>query len=66
MDLNLGHMMIQKTGSNVSLQMQLQTSMDLSTQPFTNHGEPITTSISMPGNKGFLRVRVSGQQANPQ
>jgi hypothetical protein len=66
MDLNVGQMMIQKTGNNVSLQMQLQTSVDLSTQPFTNHGDPITTSISMPGNKGFLRVRVSGQQPSPQ
>jgi hypothetical protein len=61
MDLNVGSVMIQKVGPNAVLKMQMQTSTDLATQPFTNYGSPITNSIPMPGNKGFIRIRMSGQ-----
>lgn len=61
MDLNVGSLMIQRVGQNAVLKMQLQMSSDLATQPFTNYGSPITNSIPMPGNKGFIRIRMSGQ-----
>jgi hypothetical protein len=60
MDLNVGSLMIQRVGTNAVLKMQIQTSSDISSQPFVDFGAPITNSIPMPGRKGFLRVRVSG------
>lgn len=58
MDLRMGGVMIQKLGSNAVVTFQPQTTADL-TQPFTNNGTPITNQIPMPGNKGFIRIRVN-------
>jgi hypothetical protein len=55
-DLNLGGAMIQKSGSNVVVHLQLQTTPDLSTS-FTNHGEPVGIEVDLPGDKHFLRIR---------
>ena len=55
-DLNLGGAMIQKSGSNVVVNLQLQTTPDLSTS-FTNHGEPVGFEVNLPGDKHFLRIR---------
>jgi hypothetical protein len=60
MDLRMGGAMVQKQGNNAVVSFQPQTTTDL-TQPFTNNGTPITNTIPMPGNKGFLRI-----QAKPQ
>jgi hypothetical protein len=57
MDLNLGGLMIQKVGDSVTFNLQLQTTTDLATQAFTDEGEPMTRTISMPASKGFLRIR---------
>jgi hypothetical protein len=57
MDLRMGGLMIQKQGTNGTVVFQPQTTTDLATQPFTNNGTPITNTVPMPGNKGFLRIQ---------
>jgi len=56
MDLRMNGLMVQKQGSNAVVSFQPQTTTDL-TQPFTNNGTPITNTVPMPGNKGFLRIQ---------
>ena len=58
-DLNLGGVMMQKSGSNAVVSLQLQTTYDLSTS-FTNHGEPVAIEVDLPGDKHFLRIRALG------
>ena len=60
-ELNLGGVMLQKTGSNVVVNLQLQATPDLSTA-FTNHGAPVPIEVRLPGNEHFLRVRALGPQ----
>ena len=55
MDLRMGGLMIQKIGTNAVVSFQPQTTTDLNL-PFTNNGTPITNTIPMPGNKGFIRI----------
>lgn len=55
MDLRMGGLIVQRQGTNAVVSFQPQTTTDL-TQPFTNNGTPITNSIPMPGNKGFIRI----------
>lgn len=57
MDLRMGGLMIQKQGTNGTVVFQTQTTTDLATQPFTNNGTPITNTVPIPGNKGFLRIQ---------
>lgn len=57
MDLRMGGLMIQKQGSNATVVFQPQTTMDLMSQPFVDHGIPITNTIPMPGNRGFIRIQ---------
>jgi hypothetical protein len=63
MDLRMNGLMVQKQGGNAVVSFQPQTSTDL-TQPFTNNGTPITNTIPMPGNRGFLRIQ-AGPAATP-
>ena len=56
MDLRMGGLMIQKQGTEATIVFQPQTTTDLVTLPFTNNGPPITNTVPMPGDKGFLRV----------
>lgn len=60
-DLNLGSVMIQKSGSSAVVNLQLQTTPDLS-GAFTNHGAPIGIHVDLPGDKHFLRIRALGPQ----
>jgi hypothetical protein len=55
MDLRMGGLMIQRNGDNAVVSFQPQTTTDLSL-PFTNNGTPITNTIPMHGNKGFIRI----------
>jgi len=55
MDLRMGGLMIQRQGTNAVVSFQPQTTTDLSL-PFTNNGTPITNTIPMHGNKGFIRI----------
>jgi hypothetical protein len=57
MDLRMGGVIVQKQGSNAVVTFQPQITTDLANQPFVNHGAPITNTIPMPGNKGFLRIQ---------
>ena len=57
MDLRMGGLMIQKQGNNATVVFQTQTTTDLATQPFTNTGTPITNTLPMAGDKGFLRIQ---------
>jgi hypothetical protein len=62
-DLNLGGVVLEKTGNTVNLRLQLQSTTDLATVPFTNLGTPVEVPLDMPvGNKWFLRVRALGPQ----
>lgn len=60
-DLNLGGVVIQKTGTQASVQLQLQSTVNLST-PFTNHGAAVSFPVELPGDKHFLRIRALGPQ----
>lgn len=60
-DLNLGGVMFKKTDSNAVVNLQLQTTPDLST-PFTSYGEPVEIEVNLPGDKPFLRIRALGPQ----
>jgi len=60
-DLNLGGVMIQKTGNNAMVKLQLQSTPDISTS-FTNRGLPIEIPLDLPGEKHFLRIRALGPQ----
>lgn len=62
-DLNLGGVMLQKSGDTVVLSVQIQGTPDLATQSFTNVGTPVELPpVQMPGDKGFLRIRALGPQ----
>jgi hypothetical protein len=56
MDLRMGGLMLQKQGNNATVVFQTQTTTSL-TQPFTNNGTPITNTVPMTGDKGFLRIQ---------
>lgn len=58
-DLNLGGIMIQGSGGQVDIRLQLQDSLDLSTW---NAGEIITFPRSLTPGKSFFRVRALGPQ----
>ena len=60
-DLNLGGVMLQKIGSNAVVNLQLQTTPDLSTS-FINMGQPVEIEVTLPGDKHFLRIRALGPQ----
>lgn len=60
-DLNLGGVIIQKSGNDAVVSLQLQTTVDLSTS-FTNHRAPVEIPVSLPGDKHFLRIRALGPQ----
>lgn len=62
MDLNLGGLMLLKTGDVFQLRLQLQSTPDLSTTPFANHGDPVVIEVVPEGAKNFLRVRALGPQ----
>ena len=57
MDLRMDGLMLQKQGTDVTVSFQPQTTTNLSTQAFTNNGTPINKTITMPGDKGFLRIQ---------
>ena len=59
LDLSMGGLMFQKSGSNAMVVFQPQTTTDLGVQPFTNNGTPVTNQILMPGTKGFIRIRAN-------
>lgn len=59
-DLNLGGLVLQKSGTGVFLRLQLQTKAAMS-QSWSNHSI-VPMFLDMPGNKTFMRVRALGQQ----
>ncbi|MFM8365491.1 MAG: hypothetical protein ACKOAS_10110, partial [Verrucomicrobiota bacterium] len=61
MDLNLGGVMLQKLGGNVTLNLELQKTDNLGTTPFSPYGN-YTIQLNMPENKSFLRVRAKSNQ----
>jgi hypothetical protein len=60
-DLNLGGVMVQKTGSNAVVSLQLESTPDLSA-PFADYGAPLEIEVDLPGDKHFLRIRALGPQ----
>jgi len=58
-DLNLGGVMLQKSGSTVTVNLQLEATTSLS-MSFTNFGNPLQFPIDLPGDKHFLRIRALG------
>jgi len=61
MDLNLGGLMLQRLGSSAMVNLQVQTSTNLS-HGFTNSPTNISFPIDLPGDKHFLRIRALGGQ----
>lgn len=59
MDLNLGGLMIQKSGSDAMVRLQMLTTTNLSL-PFTNHAPPVEIPVELPGDQHFLRIRALG------
>jgi hypothetical protein len=57
MDLNLGGVMIQKSGSQASVRFKVQGKMDLRDAIWSDRGTYLLPPIDMPGSKGFLRIR---------
>ncbi len=62
-NLNLGGLVLKKSGDEVVVSVQMQATPDIGAQAFTNIGAPVNLPpIQMPGDKGFLRIRVLGPQ----
>ncbi|MBU3665096.1 MAG: hypothetical protein FGM15_04350 [Chthoniobacterales bacterium] len=59
-DLNLGALLLQKSGNTVSLRLQLQSKSNM-TNAWTNHST-IPIFLDMPGNRAFMRIRALGPQ----
>lgn len=57
MDLNLGGVMLQKTGTQASVRFKVLSKMDLRDPAWTDRGTYLLPPIDMPGSKGFLRIR---------
>ena len=56
MDLNLGGVMIQKSGSQASVRFKVLSKMDLRDAIWSDRGTYLLPPIDMPGSKGFLRI----------
>jgi hypothetical protein len=59
MDLNLGGVMLQKEGTSALVDLQIQTSTNLS-QGFTNISTNVIFPVDLPGDRHFLRIRALG------
>jgi sugar lactone lactonase YvrE len=57
MDLNLGGVMLQKSGNQASVRFKVESKMDLRDPAWTDRGTYLLPPIDMPGSKGFLRIR---------
>jgi len=57
MDLNLGGVMLQKTGTQASVRFKVLSKMDLRDPAWADRGTYLLPPIDMPGSKGFLRIR---------
>ncbi len=57
MDLNLGGVMIQKSGNQASVRFKVESKMDLRDPSWTDRGTYLLPPLEMPGSKGFLRIR---------
>jgi len=57
MELNLGGLMMQKTGNQVSVSFKVQSKMNLEDPTWTDVGTYLLPPVTMPENKGFLRIR---------
>lgn len=57
MDINLGGVMIQKSGGQASVRFKVQSKMDLRDAIWSDRGTYLLPPIDMPGSKGFLRIR---------
>jgi hypothetical protein len=57
MDLNLGGVMLQKSGNQASVRFKVESKMDLRDPSWTDRGTYLLPPIDMPGSKGFLRIR---------
>ena len=60
-DLNLGGIVLRKSGSTVNLRLQIQSKTDLKAPHWTDEGTE-TFILDMPGNKAFMRIRALGPQ----
>jgi hypothetical protein len=63
MDVNLGGVMVRKLGNAVNLEVQVQTTPDLTTHAFTNLPyRHLLYLDGLPSNKAFMRIRALGPQ----
>ena len=61
MDLNLGGVVLRKSGNTVNLRLQIQSKTDLRAPSWTDEGTE-TFILDMPGSKAFMRIRALGPQ----
>jgi formylglycine-generating enzyme required for sulfatase activity len=57
MELNMGGLMMQKSGNQISVRFKVQSKMNLEDPHWTEEGTYLLPPVTMPGNKGFLRIR---------
>ena len=60
LDLNLGGVVLQGEGTNVTLRIQAQTTESLE-QPFQDYGDPVDIPVQLGGSNAFLRINAQPQ-----
>ena len=60
LDMNLGGVMLQGEGTNVTLRIQAQTTESLE-QPFQDYGAPVDIPVQLGGSNAFLRINAQPQ-----
>lgn len=58
-DMNLGGVVLQKSGNSAIVRLQLETTPVLS-NAFSAHGAEVEIPVELPGDKHFLRIRALG------
>lgn len=57
-DLRLDGAIVASEDGRATVRVQMQMSTNLTTDPFTDYGEPMTNSIPMTSDKAFLRITI--------
>lgn len=61
-DLDLGQLLISPEAGQFNVDLQLEMTPNLATQPFSPFGEPVEWTIPADGEKAFLRVRANAPE----
>jgi hypothetical protein len=61
MDLRMGAPTVTIDGAAATVVFQPQTTVDPAAQPFTDSAPPVTNVLSVPGDRGFFRIKAGRQ-----